>query len=328
MLCIVLTVACSGSTSDQSGEMESEIDAEAVTIYRRHPALDNLVPLDALIEQIGEGFGFTEGPAWVPRGDGFLLFSDIPANTIFQWTPEGVTEFYGPVYEGDFEEGRLVGSNGIIIDPEGQIVFTEHFNGRISRVDTAGNRSTVVDNYEGGRLNSPNDLVYKSDGSLFFTDPHFGLPSPEAKELDVNGIYKLSPGGDLTLLADQPAPNGLAFSPDESRLYVADSMGKSWFVYEVAEDGTLSAGEIFFDASHIEAPGTADGLKVDAQGNLWATGPGGVWIISPDGQHLGTLIPPQPPANVAWGDSDGQTLYMTAGDKLYRIRVNVAGDGW
>ena len=222
----------------------------------------------------------------------------------------------------------MVGSNGITLDPDGHIVFTEHFNRRISRVDADGNRSVVVDAYEGQRLNSPNDLAYSSDGSLYFTDPTYGLPQQEDKELDVNGIYRLSPEGALTRLADQPGPNGIAFSPDESRLYVADSTSRLWMVYEVAEDGTLNEGEVLLDASNVEAQGAADGLKVDERGNLWATGPGGVWVVSPDGRHLGTIKPAEVPANVAWGDADGRALYMTARSGLYRVRVNVAGAGW
>ena len=306
--------------------LEPETEPSAGMIERLDPALDQLVPADAVIELLADGFGFSEGPVWVDEGEGFLVFSDIPGNSIVKWTPDGtVTEFLSPVYEGDFEEGRLVGSNGITVDSDGQIVFTEHFNGRISRVDTAGgNRSVVVDNYEGGRLNSPNDLVYKSDGSVYFTDPAYGLPEPEAKEQDVNGIYRLSPDGTLTLLADQPGPNGLAFSPDESRLYVADSSTGIWMVYDVAEDGTLNEGEVLLDASDVDEPGAPDGMKVDVSGHIFATGPGGVWVLAPDGTHLGTIRPDEVPANVAWGD-DGRTLYMTARTGLYRIRLTTEG---
>ena len=219
-----------------------------------------------------------------------------------------------------------MGSNGIAVDPDGNIVFTEHFNGRISRVAADGMRSVVVDSYEGGRLNSPNDLDYHSNGFLYFTDPPYGLPSPEDRAQDVNGVYRLSPDGELARLADQTGPNGIAFSPDESRLYVADSSTRQWSVYPVADDGTLGEAELLLDASGSEESGSADGLKVDELGNLWATGPGGVWVIRPDGLHLGTIKPNEVPANVAWGDADRRTLYMTARTGLYRIRVNVAGD--
>ena len=330
---ISFLMACGGASPEpepEPVEMPTSGDEQSEGMVERlDPVVDALVPADAVVEKLADGFGFVEGPVWIADGDGYLLFSDIPANRIVKWTPDGeVTDFLSPVYEGEYEEGRLVGSNGITVDPEGRVVFTEHFNGRISRIEPDGSRSVVVDNYEGSRLNSPNDLAYRSDGSLYFTDPPYGLPTPDARELDVNGVYRLSPDGTLTLLADQPGPNGIAFSPDESRLYVADSMTGMWTVYDVAEDGTLGDGEVLFDSSGSDASGAADGLKVDALGNLWATGPGGVWIFDPDGRHLGTIKPTEVPANVAWGDADGQTLYMTARTGLYRIRVNVAGNGW
>ena len=243
-----------------------------------------------------------------------------------KWTPDGeVSDFLAPVFEGEVEDGRLSGSNGITVGPDGNIVFTEHFGGRISSIAADGTgRSTVIDSYEGGRFNSPNDLEYKSDGSLYFTDPAYGLPTPEDRAQDVNGIYRLDPDGTVTRLADQEGPNGIAFSPDESRLYVADSAAGFWMAYDVAEDGSLGEGALLLDASGVEAPGAPDGLKVDTQGNLWATGPGGVWVIAPDGRHLGTIKPTEVPANVGWGD-DGQTLYMTARTGLYRIRVSAMG---
>ena len=330
---VSLAVACGGAAPTEEPEPADALPRAAApsagAIERLDPAMDDLVPADAVIEKLAEGFGFVEGPVWVADGDGYLLFSDILANKIVKWTPDGeISDFLSPVYAGEYEEGRLVGSNGITVGPDGHIVFTEHFNGRISSVGADGEVTVVVDNYQGGRLNSPNDLQYKSDGSLYFTDPPYGLPRPDAKELDVNGVYRLTPDGMLTLLADQPGPNGIAFSPDESRLYVADSTRGVWAVYDVADDGTLGEAADFLDSSGVEGDGAADGLKVDALGNLWATGPGGVWIISPDGRHLGTIQPTEVPANVAFGDADGRTLYMTARSGLYRIRVNVAGAGW
>ncbi len=322
---VLVMAACGGAEPEPMAEPEAP--PSAGTIERLDPALDALVPADAVIEELAGGFGFTEGPAWVDDDGGFLLFSDIPGNRIVKWAPDGtVSDFLAPVYEGDHEDGRLVGSNGITVDPDGNVVFTEHFNGRISRVAADGTRSVVVDSYDGGRLNSPNDLDYHSDGSLYFTDPPYGLPSPEAREQDANGIYRLSADGELVRLAEQTGPNGIAFSPDESRLYVADSSTQQWMAYPVAEDGTLGEAELLLDASGSEESGAADGLKVDEQGNLWATGPGGVWVIAPDGRHLGTIMPDLVPANVAWGDADRRTLYMTARTGLYRIRVNVAGD--
>ena len=326
LMAVLLTAACGGGAEPEPAA-EPEAPASAGTIERLDPAFDALVPADAVIEELAGGFGFTEGPAWIDDGDGYLLFSDIPGNRIVRWDPDGtVSDFLNPVYEGEHEEGRLVGSNGIIVDPDGNVVFTEHFNGRISRIAADGTRSVVVDSFEGGRLNSPNDLDYHSDGSLYFTDPAYGLPTPEAREQDVNGIYRLSADGELVRLGDQTGPNGIAFSPDESTLYVADSATRQWMAYPVNDDGTLGEVELLVDASASEESGSADGLKIDDQGNLWATGPGGVWVIAPDGTHLGTIKPNEVPANVAWGDADRRTLYMTARTGLYRIRVNATGD--
>ncbi len=331
---VILAVSCGGATEPTEAPMpEATSDAtpaadsqpSAGVIERLDPAFDGLVPVDAVIEHLAGGFGFTEGPVWVEDGGPFLLFSDIPNNAIIKWTPDGeVSDFLKPVFEGETEGGGLSGSNGITVGPDGDIVFTEHFGGRISRVGADGTRSVVVDTYEGGRFNSPNDLAYHTNGSLYFTDPPYGLPSPEDRAQDVNGIYRLDPDGTVTLLADLQGPNGIALSPDESRLYVADSMANLWMVYDLAADGSLGSGEVLLDASSSEEPGAADGLKVDDDGNLWATGPGGVWVITPDGRHLGTIKPTEPPANAAWGD-DGRTLYMTARTGLYRIRVSASG---
>ena len=199
---------------------------------------------------------------WVEEGGPFLLFSDIPGNAIIKWTPDGeVSDFLRPVYEGDHEGGGLSGSNGITVGPNGDIVFTEHFGGRISRVSADGTRSVVVDTYEGGRFSSPNDLAYHTNGSLYFTDPPYGLPSPEDRAQDVNGIYRLDPDGTVTLLADLQGPNGIALSPDESRLYVADSSAGFWMVYDVAEDGSLNNGVVLLDASDVDAVPLGQGCQ-------------------------------------------------------------------
>jgi gluconolactonase len=318
---VSLAVSCGGEPMPAPEPEPAEtMPAEAPSagaIERLDPALDELVSPDAVIEHLADGFQFTEGPFWVPEAGGFLLFSDVPGNRMIKWTPAGeVTDFIAPVFDGDYE-GGFVGSNGITGDSDGNIVFAEHYNGRISRISPDGTgRSIVVDAYEGVRFNSPNDLVYKSDGSLYFTDPAYGLP-PETQGQDVHGIYRLSQDGAVERLAAQQAANGLAFSPDESRLYV--SGGGQWMVYEVAGDGTLGEGALFLE-------GGSDGMKVDERGNLWGTGRGGVWVISPEGVHLGTIAPDESPANVAFGDADGRTLYMTAVTGLYRVRTNVAGN--
>ena len=296
-----------------------EAPAGAGTIERLDPALDELLPSGTVIEQLADGFQFTEGPRWVAEDGGFLLFSDVRGNRMIKWSQAGgVTDFIAPVFEGDYDEGSIPGSNGITVAQDGRVVFTEHYNGRISSIAPDGTgRGVVVSSYGGTRFNSPNDLVYKSDGSLYFTDPSYGLP-PETPGQGADGIYRLAPDGTVTRLAVRNAANGLAFSPDESRLYV--SGGGEWTVYAVAEDGTIGEGEVFL-------AGGMDGLMIDEQGNLWATGGDGVWVISPESVHLGTIKPDQNPANVAFGGEDGRALYMTAGTGLYRIRTNVVGGG-
>ncbi|MCP5113130.1 MAG: SMP-30/gluconolactonase/LRE family protein, partial [bacterium] len=298
---------------------------------RVDPALDRLVPASAKIEHLAGGFTFTEGPLWT--SDGKLLFSDIPPNVIRQWTPDGQVSVFleKSGYEGtDAPEGALIGSNGLTLDSEGRLIICEHGNGRVSRMESDGARTVLAAEYQGKRLNSPNDAVFKSDGALYFTDPPYGFPGQDddpKKELDFNGVYRLA-NGELTLLhKDLTRPNGLAFSPDEKYLYVANSDGASkiWMRFEVAADGSLAAGGVFYDATDVQEEGAPDGMKVDQQGNLYCTGPGGVWIFSPEATHLGTIKPPEIPANLHWGDADGKTLYMTARTGLYRIRLGVAG---
>ena len=314
----------------ETAEPTPPADAAAGTILRVDPAFGALVPPDARIEKLAGGFVFTEGPVWVRRGDPHLLFSDLRANAIKTWTPDaGVADFMNPVFEGD-PAGRSVGSNGLTIDADGRLILCEHGNRRVSRIEADGSLTVLADRYDGKRLNSPNDAVYHSSGWLYFTDPPYGLAGQEddpARELDVNGIYRLSPDGEVELLiGDQSRPNGLGFSPDERTLYVAnsDANQKVWFAYDVLDDGRLGPGRVFFDVQSETAPGAADGLTVDRAGNLFATGPGGVWVFSPEGTHLGTIQPDEVPANAAWGD-DGGTLYMTARTGLYRIRLTTSG---
>jgi gluconolactonase len=292
-------------------------------------ALDAIVPVDYHIEKLSDGFAFTEGPVWIQDGS-YLLFSDLRSNRIHRWAPgEGLSTFMDPVFTGD-PAGRSVGSNGLNVDPEGRLILLEHGNRRVSRVEPDGSQTVLADNYQGRRLNSPNDSAIRSDGWLYFTDPPYGLAGLEddpARELDFNGIYRLSPGGELELLErNQSRPNGIAFSPDEKTLYVAnsDDSNKVWMAYDVRENGTLGNGRVFFDVNSEESEGAADGLKVDTAGKIFATGPGGVWIFDPTGKHLGTIQPDEVPANVAWGD-DGRTLYMTARTGLYRIELTTQG---
>ena len=337
---MLLSMACGDGAVDEeaSAEVGSAPDTGAGTIVRIDPIFDELVPGDAVIERIADGFGFTEGPHWIEYHGlygGAVLFSDIPGNTIFLWNSNGdpVAPFLTPVFEGNragLPEG--VGSNGITTDATGRILFTEHGNRRISRIEADGSRVVVVDNHEGNRLNSPNDLIFHSDGSLYFTDPPYGLAQQDddpAKELSVNGIYRLNPDGALTLLATQTRPNGIGFSPDESRLYVAnsDNASRVWMVYDVLDDGSLENGRVFADVTGEVAEGVPDGLKVDVLGNVWGTGPGGIWVFSPDGRHLGSIQPAERPANLTFGGPDGMSLFMTAQTGLYRIRVQVRWAG-
>jgi gluconolactonase len=302
--------------------------AGAGTLLRIDPAMDALVPANARIEKLSGGFAFTEGPVW-HRRFGHLMFSDLRSNAIHIWDDgEGLSTFMQPVFEGE-SETYSVGSNGLNIDSQGRLILMEHGNRRVSRMEN-GNTVVLADNYQGKRLNSPNDSAYRSDGWLYFTDPPYGLAGLEddpARELDFNGIYRLSPDGELELLeSGQTRPNGIAFSPDERTLYVAnsDAENKVWMAYVVRDDGTLGTGRVFFDINDQNETGAADGLKVDVDGNLFATGPGGVWIFDANGKHLGTIKPDEVPANVAWGD-DGSTLYMTARTGLYRIRLSTSG---
>lgn len=306
------------------------------TIERKDPRFDKLVPKEAVIEKLADGFDWAEGPVWVPKG-GYLLFSDIPKNTIFKWKEgEGKSVFLKPSgYTGKQNRKGEPGSNGLILDSEGRLVMCEHGDRRVSRVEKDGKKTTLADRYMGKRLHSPNDAVYKSNGDLYFTDPPYGLEKnwdDPARELDFCGVYRLSKEGKLTLLTKELSrPNGIAFSPDEKTLYVANSdpARAIWMAYEVKNDGTLGKGRAFFDATAWvkTKKGLPDGMKVDSQGNVFATGPGGVHVFSPDGVHLGTLATGVATANCNWGD-DGSVLYITADKNLCRIKLSTKGKGF
>ncbi len=325
------TIACGGSEAPPQPGTTDSGDHGAGSVLRNDPALDAIVPADYRIEKLAEGMVFTEGPLWVRNG-GYLLFSDVSGNAIYKWAPnEGATDFLKPVFTGDRE--GLTGPNGLVLDSKGNLLICEHGNRRISRLalPKEGPQTVVVDRFEGKRLNSPNDLTYKSDGWLYFTDPPYGLAQQDddpAKELDFNGVFRLSPDEKTleVLIKTQTRPNGLIFSPDEKTLYVSNSDPdkKQWMAYEVKEDGTLANGRVFYDVTSDTSEGLPDGLKVDKKGNLFCAGPGGVWIFSPDGKHLGTIQAEEVPANVGWGD-DGKSLYMTARTGLYRIRLSTEG---
>jgi gluconolactonase len=305
-------------------------------IERLDPALDRVVAKDAVVEKVAEGFAFTEGPVWVPEGRGHLLFSDPNRNRIYRWDPDGtLSVFRGESgYQGpDVAEYGQPGSNGLALDPrDGSLTIDEHGNRRVAKLAADGTEVALAERYRGARLNSPNDLVYRSDGTLYFTDPPFGLPKFHAdprRELPYAGVYKLDSHGLELVSQDLAGPNGIAFSPDEKFLYVTnwDPAKKVVMRYEVAADGSLADGRVFFDMGGAPGEEALDGLKVDSLGNLYVSGPGGVWVISPEGVHIGQIVAPELPANFAWGDSDRKTLYMTARTGLYRIRLEVAGAG-
>ncbi len=314
------------------------------SVVRVDPAFDAIVPQAAKIEKIAGGQKFTEGPIYMPEG--FLLFSDIPQNAIFKWTPDGtVSVFRKPSgYDGtDAPAGALVGSNGITMDKEGRLVIAEHGNRRVTRLEKDGTVTVLAAEYQGKRLNSPNDVVYKSDGALYFTDPPYGFPKEDddpKKELKFNGIYRLM-NGKLELLSKElKRPNGIAFSPDEKYLYISNSdpTRKIWMRFDVKPDGTIANGKTFYDVTSQTEEGLPDGLKVDKKGNLYGSGPGGMWVFSPEGKLLGNIKPPEVPANCGWGKyttgpdtgklprgEDANTLYMTARTGVYRIQLNAAG---
>jgi gluconolactonase len=308
-----------------------EAHQSAGTVDRLDDALDALVAPGAAIERVASGFQFTEGPVWHP--DGYLLFSDPNANTIYRLTPDGDLSVYRTKsgYTGtDIGEYGQPGSNGLALDREGRLTIDEHGNRRVTRLERNGTLTVLADRYEGRRLNSPNDLVYRSDGALYFTDPPFGLPKffdDPRKELPYSGVF-LVKDGRLTLLAKElTGPNGLAFSPDERFLYVDnwDEKKKVVMRYPVRPDGSIGDGTVFFDMKDAPESEALDGLKVDVAGNLYVSGPGGLWILSADGKHLGTIKAPELPANFAFGGDDRKTLYMTARTSVYRIRLQTAG---
>jgi len=322
-LCAVL-VAC------RTGTAQSTITtAVGSRIERLDPALDALIDRNARVEKLADGFAWTEGPVW-RRDKGYLLFSDIPHNTVWKWNQaEGLSIYMRPAgYAfGTNPPGRELGTNGLTFDKSGTLVVADHGNRGISRWnDSLFTRTVVVDRFEGKRFNSPNDLVYAKDGSLYFTDPPYGLAKQDedpAKEMAFNGVYRFADGRVQALVRDLNRPNGLAFSPDAKILYVNNSDAAKNLImrYDVAADGTLANGRVFADLTS-KVDGLADGLKVDAKGNIYTSGPGGVWVLSPDGKHLGTIQPPEVPANCGWGD-DGKTLYMTAVTGIYRVRTLV-----
>ena len=305
-------------------------------IERLDPRFDQLIPRDAVLEKLAEGFQWSEGPVWIREG-GYVLFSDIPRNAVMKWKEgEGLSRFLKPAgYTGATPRGGESGSNGLTLDAQGRLVLCQHGDRRMARLEKDRGFTTLCDRYQGKRFNSPNDAVFKSNGDLYFTDPPYGLvkgADDPARELPFCGVYRLSAGGKVTLLTDRMArPNGIAFSPDEKILYVAQSDPQMpvWMAFDVKPDGMIANGRVFADARSWpkRLQGLPDGMKVDRQGNLFCTGPGGVNVFAPDGALLGRINPDQPTANCCFG-GDGSTLYVTANMYLCRIKTNTKGMGY
>ncbi len=344
VLSFVLTAA---PVPTQEGTQESAaLDATPLSLDRRDPAIDQIVPKDAKLERIATGFKWVEGPIWL---NGSLYFAEIPSDSIRKWSPgdEEASMFITPSgYQGHTPYGGPEsGSNGMTADPRGHLTVAGHAQRDVYRLESLNPESQITilaDTYKGKKLNSPNDLVYRSDGSLYFTDPPYGLRTqsdndPE-KQLNVNGVYRIpgatsQPAGTKPksaqlqlLISDLTRPNGIAFSPDEKYLYVNNSEPKKiWMRYSVQPDGTLANAKLFYDATSDQRAGAPDGMKVDVKGNLYSTGPGGVWIFTPEGKPVGIILMPEKSANVAWGGPDRQTLYITASSSIYRVHLNVRG---
>ena len=318
----------------------------AKVISRLDPLLDPILSVDAKLEVLKDDyFGSAEGPLWVSSGaDGYLLFSDLAANSIYKWTPDGTLSVF--LEKAGFTgtdasrvgrqryNGRLtvivLGSNGLTLDPQGRLLIAANGDRSIVRLDKSGARVTLADRYQGKRFSGPNDLVAKSNGSIYFTDYYSGLrdgDSDPARELPYHGVFLIKDSQVLLLDKDPQGglPNGITFSPDERHLYV--NSGNRFIVrYDVQSDDTITNGTVFIKMSG-DAPGAADGMKVDTRGNVFCTGPGGVWIISSDGKHIGTILVPESrtTTNLAFGDADRKSLYITNRRSVFRIRVNTPG---
>jgi len=336
IFCLISIAALGALTEAQALEREDSSSATA-TIVRVDPRFDKLVPNNSKLEKIADAFTWVEGPVWNREGR-YLLFSHIPANAVYKWKEgEGVSLFLKPSgYLGTTPfSGAEPGSNGLTLAKDGRLVLCQHGERRIASLDVGAQTIGLAERYENQRLNSPNDLVFKSNGDLYFTDPPFGLPknfNDFNKELSFQGVYRLKPDGTLTLLIkDIRAPNGIAFSPDETTLYVTDvdPQRAAWLAYDVREDGTVTNGRLFADATRWRKDPYfgPDGIKVDQQGNLFGARPGGVSVFAPDGTYLGSIQTSGPVSNLAWGD-DGSTLYITGGSSVYRIRLTTKGAGY
>ncbi|RAI88009.1 SMP-30/gluconolactonase/LRE family protein [Algoriphagus yeomjeoni] len=292
--------------------------------------LSRIIQKNATVEVIAEGFQFTEGPLWIEK-EKMLLFSDVPANTIYKWTEEKGKEVYLKPggYTGAKERGGFMGPNGLLLSPDGKLWICQHGDRRIAEMDAPLSKpnesySTVVDSFDGKKLNSPNDLILSKAGDLYFTDPSYGLASDAEKEIDYQGVYKMSPTGDVTLLLDSiDQPNGIAIFPNQKTLLVSNSdpVKKKWYAYDLAKDGSVTSGKVFHDASDASEPGLCDGFKIDKKGNVFASGPGGIWIFNQSGDLLGKIKLEGASAANCTLSPDGKTLYITAEQYLLKMKM-------
>jgi len=335
VLAALITIALFDSTC--SAQPQAAQPLQTIDIIRLDPKFDKLVPLNVIVERIVGGRKWVEGPVWNQK-EGYLLFSDIPTNSVIKWQQGKGTSVYlkpsGYTGKAPFE-GPEPGSNGLAFDHDGRLILAQHGDRRIARLEKTGKQTTLVDRFEGKRINSPNDVVFRSNGDLYFTDPPFGLPKSfddPRKETPFQGVYKYSKDGRLALLTkDIKAPNGIAFSPDEKTLYIsnADPANAVWMAFEVKADGTIENGRVLFNATAWtkSKPGVPDGMKIDREGNIFGAGPGGIHIISPNGKHLGSIETGVPTGNVAWGE-DGSSLFITSNTNVFRLRLTTKGAGF
>jgi gluconolactonase len=308
-----------------------EVPVEIMPAVTTPSSLEAIVPSSACLERVAYGFEFTAGPVWAR--DGALLFSSPNTNVIYRWNPVGVITVFRPKsgYAGaDIGKYLQPGSNGLTFDPDGHLAICQHGNRRVIRVEPHGNITVLADRYGGKRLNSPNDLVYRSDGTLFFTDPPFGLPGgfgDASRELPFSGVFRVRDSAVSVVTADLSEPSGIALSPDEHYLYVGngDPARRAVMRYTLGDAGCATGGTVFFDMTDVEGEDSIGGIKVDAAGNVYVCGPSGIWLLSSRGEYLGILRLPEHPRNLAWGDEDGRTLYVTAPTSVYRIRLAIPG---
>ena len=323
------------------------LSAQTPSVERLDPALDGIVDSNATVQVAAEGFGFTEGPVWMKAG--YLLFTDVPGNVIYKlqngkasvflqnagftgpdiWRYGGMNDNAFPSNDPRYEEFPMAGADGLTHDRQDRLIIATFAGRSIVRVEKDGTRTVLADNHQGKKFSGPNDVVVKRDGAIYFTDTFGGLrlraKDPKV-EIPYNGLY-LWKNGKVSLLlhGEMPNLNGLAFSPDEKYLYLNGSADNYVNRYEVKPDDTIANGTLFLDMRNDKRPGSADGMRVDTAGNVYETGPGGVWIVSPQGKHLGTISAPQRPINIAFGDVDGKTLYMASHTAVYKIRLKLPG---